>query len=132
MLDRLTRSILGLAALALAAALVSHRVEAARDFTEPSPTAMEIVVMEVVGCKYCPNFRENVGTPYAASPRAREIPLRYIDLNAEGASRLRLKSPIDTVPTAVLMRDHVEVGRIVGYVGPEDFARLVNRMLAQR
>lgn len=132
MLDRLTRSILALAALTLAAALASHRVEAARDFTEPPPTAMEIVVMEVEGCKYCPSFRENVGTAYAATPRGREIPMRFVDVNAEGAGRLRLRAPIDTVPTAVLMRDHAEIGRIEGYVGPEDFTRLVSQLLSQR
>lgn len=128
---RITRLILGLAALAVAAVLASPRVEAARDFTPPPPKAMEIVVMEVNGCKYCPRFRENVASAYSASPRGREIPMRFIDVNAEGAARLKLKSPIDTVPTAVLMREHAEVGRIEGYVSPEDFARLVTQLLAR-
>lgn len=131
MLDRLNRPILALAALAAGAMLVSQRVEAARDFTAPPPTGFEIVVMEVNGCKYCPRFRENVAPAYTASPRGRDIPMRFMDLNAEGAGQLRLKSPIDTVPTAVLMHNHSEVGRVEGYVSPEDFARLITSLLAQ-
>jgi hypothetical protein len=131
---RLARPVLGLLgalATAAVAALVvtTPGAEAARDPQPPVTTALEIVVIEVGGCKYCPLLRQDVADGYARSPRAREVPIRFVDVTAEGADRLKLKAPIATVPTAILLRNHVEIGRIEGYVSPEDFTRLLTDLL---
>lgn len=94
-------------------------------------TSFELVVLEAEGCIYCQIFRRDVVPAYAVSPRAREVPLRFVDLNEPHVDRLGLSQPIDLVPTVVLMKDHREVGRITGYVGPEAFFHSVNRLLAQ-
>ena len=125
------RNLLTCSAAVLTALLLVSRVEAARDM-EAAPafgSGLEIVVMEVEGCLYCPIFRRDVWPVYLASPRARDVPLRFQDLNAAGAERLKLRAPIETVPTAVLVRDGVEAGRITGYVGPELFPRMVTDLL---
>lgn len=129
MLHRILCLVLTLVAV-LATIIAATRVEAARDYAPPAPTGLEIIVMEVSGCRYCPLFRQDVAPAYSASPRARDVPLRFMDVTAVGADQLKLKAPIDTVPTAVLMRDHVEIGRIEGYVGAETFARLVTQILS--
>jgi len=118
-----------LTAAALALTLPSSPAGAARDLQEPPATALEIVVIEVGGCKYCPLLRQDVAEGYARSPRARDVPIRFVDVTATGADRLKLKSPVNIVPTTVLMHNNVEVGRIEGYVAPDDFARLVTDLL---
>lgn len=94
-------------------------------------TNLELVVLEAEGCIYCQIFRRDVAPAYEVSPRAREVPLRFVDLNEPNAGKLGLSDPIDLIPTVVLMKDHREVGRITGYVGPEAFFHSVNRLLAQ-
>ncbi|MDO9382397.1 MAG: hypothetical protein Q7T86_05990 [Hyphomicrobiaceae bacterium] len=131
MIKLLKRTVLGLA-VAAAAFTNSPHANAARDLVAQAGSGIEIVVIEVNGCKYCPLFRQSVVPAYAATPRARDVPIRFIDINAEGADRLKLKSPIATVPTSVVMRNHVEVGRIEGFVGAEDFARLISSLLASQ
>lgn len=127
------RSILTLAATLTAAALLPPSVEAARDMDAPPPdSGFEIVVMEVEGCRYCPLFRSNVLPVYLATPRGRDVPVRFQDLNAADMNRLKLKGAIDVVPTAVLMRDKAEIGRIPGYVAPETFARMITDMMLGR
>ena len=131
MIKLLKRTVLGLA-VAAAAFTNSQHANAAHDLVAEAGSGMEIVVIEVNGCKYCPLFRQSVVPAYEATPRARDVPIRFIDINAEGADRLKLKAPIATVPTSVVMHNHVEVGRIEGFVGAEDFARLISSLLAGR
>ena len=90
----------------------------------------ELVVLEAEGCIYCQIFRRDVLPAYEVSPRAREVPLRFVDLNKSETDKLALSEPIELVPTVVLFKDHKEVGRIAGYVGPEAFFHSVNRMIA--
>lgn len=129
MFQRLNRPILGLLTIILAAS--AAQVQAARDLSIPTQRNMEIIVMEVPGCKYCPLFREHILPAYSASPRAKEMPIRFVDVSAADTSKLKLISPIETVPTAVLMQNNKEIGRIEGYVGPQDFGRLVSAILGR-
>lgn len=129
MFQRLNRPILGLLTVILAAS--AAQVQAARDLSIPTQRNMEIIVMEVPGCKYCPLFREHILPTYSASPRAKEMPIRFVDVSAADTSKLKLISPIKTVPTAVLMQNNKEIGRIEGYVGPQDFGRLVSAILGR-
>jgi thioredoxin-related protein len=41
-----------------------------------------------------------------------------------------LTSPVDVVPTFVVLKSRHEVGRISGYVGPENFFHSINYLLA--
>jgi thioredoxin-related protein len=89
----------------------------------------ELVVLEVEGCLYCTLFRRDVLPRYQASPRAQRVPIRFVDLNEKAADELGLDGPVLVVPTLVLIRHNREVGRVPGYVGPENFFHAVNHLL---
>jgi thioredoxin-related protein len=109
--------------------------EAQLDETQPAgalPDAdLQIVVLEVEDCTYCSLFRRHVVPAYSVSPRSREVPLKFVDMNAPAYQELGLTGPVDTVPTTVLMRNNREVGRISGYVGPENFFHAINHLLGR-
>lgn len=122
----------------LAAAGVSvlgREGQAARDAASPIVTGSigaarnELVVYEMPSSAYCRLFRRDVVPAFERSTRARTLPMRFVDLSAEGASEAGLDAPVTTVPTVVLLRDGREVGRITGYTGPENFFHLVNHMM---
>lgn len=119
---------------ALAAASFFSSGRAAHDIVTsalPAPR-LELVVIEAPGCIYCSLFRRTVLPTYEASPRAREIPIRFVDIEAATASKLALRAPIDVVPTVVLLKDNTEVGRIPGYVGPEIFFHSINYLISHQ
>lgn len=93
--------------------------------------SVQLVVFETDDCVYCNLFRRHVLPAYVASPRSRAVPLRFVDLNAPDAGRVGLDAPVDMLPTAVLLRNNREVGRIPGYVAPESFFHAVNHLMSQ-
>jgi thioredoxin-related protein len=120
-------------ALAALLAFAAQKVRAARDLDAPAAgsSGLELVVLEVPGCIYCPVFRRDVLPRYEVSPRASEVPLRFLDLNDKAADRLELEGPVDVAPTVVLLKDNREIGRIPGYVGPENFFHAVGYLLSR-
>jgi len=92
-------------------------------------SSLQIVVFEVSNCIYCSLFRRHVEPVYAASAQARSVPMRFMDLNDSSADYVTLQRPVDQVPTAVLIENNKEIGRIPGYVGPEVFFRAVSHLL---
>ena len=76
-------------------------------------------------------FRRDVLPRYDAFARGRELPIRFLDLNDAAADRLELEGPVDIAPTAVLLKDNREVGRIPGYLGPDNFFHAVGHLLTQ-
>lgn len=91
---------------------------------------MELVVMEAPGCTYCTLFRRDVLPSYENSERAKDVPIRFVDINDEAADALGLDGPVDVVPTFVVLKNNKEVGRIPGYTGPEIFFHTINYLLA--
>lgn len=127
------RRVLTSAALVLAVLLLGEtRGNAARDLLIPADGEgrLQLVLVEVDGCIYCEIFRRDVLPKYRESARGRDVPLRFVDLNAPEADELGFESPIVTVPTVVLLKNNVEVGRIQGYVGPENFFHSVHRLFS--
>jgi thioredoxin-related protein len=88
-------------------------------------TSMELIVFEHPDCIYCAVFRRDVAASYQRSAPAAEAPLRYVDIAKSDIGALRLKEGIDMVPTAVLMKNGEEVGRISGYWGREGFFKML-------
>ena len=105
---------------------------AALDFTDPAeaPSDLEIVVVEAPGCIYCNLFRRDVWPFYENSQRAKTVPMRFVDVNSDAVEELGLAGPIDSVPTALVLRQNMEVGRIPGYTGPQSFFLSIDRLLA--
>lgn len=120
-----------LSVLLLAANPPSH---AARDLaTSAKPSAgLELVVLEVPGCIYCNVFRRDVFPAYTRSKRAEDLPIRFLDLNDPAADNIRYAQPVTIVPTVILIEDNREVSRIPGYVGRDNFFRLVSAMMGER
>lgn len=92
---------------------------------------LQLVVLEAPGCTYCNLFRKYVVAAYETSPKSRSLPLKFIDLNDEAYAELGLDGPVDMVPTTVLLQNNREIGRIPGYVGPENFFHAVNHLMGR-
>lgn len=119
-----------LLALAVVLGLVRPLGAAREQATKPA-VRLELLVIEVAGCTICDLVRIHIQPAYEASPRAREVPLRYVDITSMDELRLGLSERVATVPTIVLMRDGREVDRISGYTGPENFFAALGEMLEQ-
>lgn len=119
--------------LALTAILApAQRGDAARNdaLVTPSASAYELVIVEVDGCIYCEVLRRDVMPAFNASPEAKEITVRFLDLNTPEAKKLELtEGPLTTVPTVLLVKANREVGRAAGYMGPEGFFHSIKWML---
>lgn len=107
-----------------------HAARSVDSLSLPAGDDVELIVFEVDGCNYCRLFRRDVLPAYMMSPRAGEVPIRFVDLN-DGSGGVRLTSQIDVVPTAVLVRNNRETGRITGYSGPESFFQLMRYLLTR-
>ena len=125
---RIIATVLLAASLLLGAA---PRLDAAREQATTPANRLELLVIEVAGCTICDLVRIHIQPAYESSPRARQVPLRYVDITSIDETRLGLVERVATVPTIVLMRDGREVDRISGYTGPEHFFVALTDMLDQ-
>jgi thioredoxin-related protein len=101
-----------------------------RDAALPNLGNMQLIVMEAEGCIYCNVFRRDVLPSYEVSERGKEMPVRFVDVNDVPKTGIELQSPIDILPTFVITKDNREIGRIPGYVGPEDFFHSIAYLLS--
>ena len=115
--------------LGLTAALAPAASQAAPDRDSLPGTGFELIAFEAPGCNYCPIFRRDVVPSYAATRAGKTAPLRFIDVNDRAADQLQLSGPVTMVPTVVLVRDGVEIGRINGYFGRENMHRMLDTLL---
>ncbi|MBX9926628.1 MAG: hypothetical protein K2Y05_09730, partial [Hyphomicrobiaceae bacterium] len=103
---------LSVALISVVIALPGEQLFAARNesLVEPVASPYELVVVEIEGCTYCPILRRDAIPAFQASPEAREVGLRFLDLNAEEANKLKLtEGPVTVVPTLLLVKDNQEV-----------------------
>ena len=105
--------------------------EAARDpsFAPVSSPTRELIALEMENCPICSLMRTEVAPAYARTPRSLAVPMRFVSLDRVEAKGMRLSGPITVLPTVLLMRDGVEVDRITGYLGPDNFLQVVGSML---
>jgi len=120
-----------IAAIVAAVPLTSGRALQHIETAAHSAPRLEVVVIESEYCIYCDLFRRDVVPFYQDSPRARDVPLRFLDLADVSARKLVLAEPISVVPTVLVLRDNEEMGRIPGYVGWENFFHSINCLLAR-
>lgn len=119
-----------LLALALLAWPAGRELRAARDIAATATDErMELLVLEIRNCAICGLVRTHLQPAYERTPRARDMPMRYVDVTSLDETKLGLKAPIDTVPTIVLMRNGQEVDRIAGYLAPEMFFTVLTHMI---
>jgi thioredoxin-related protein len=110
--------------------LNSGRAEVDPNATIPASGNIQLIVMEAEGCIYCSIFRRDVLPSFEMSERGKEMPVRFVDVNDVEKSGIELRSPIDILPTFVVIKDNQELGRIPGYMGPEDFFHSINYLLS--
>lgn len=96
----------------------------------PLGSSVELVVVETSDCRYCALFKRTVLPAYATSPQTRDVPVRFVDAATLKDGAITLTRPVEVVPTAILVRGGIELGRISGYVGRQNFFRSINRLLA--
>jgi CRISPR/Cas system CSM-associated protein Csm3 (group 7 of RAMP superfamily) len=99
---------------------------------ERSGPTVELVVIEARQCPMCRLFRDEIAPVYRATARSERAPLRFVDVAHTDPATLNLAAPVEIVPTVILMRDGVEIDRLVGYTGPEIFMRAVGVMLGEQ
>lgn len=127
------RSLFAIAIFALSLAVPSHAPIAGIDRTSPLPTpenGFELVVVEADGCIYCGLFRRAVLPAYQLSDDSKAMPIRFIDVNEIETAQLDFTAPVSIVPTFVVVKSRHEIGRIAGYVGPENFFHSINHLRA--
>lgn len=126
----------GLAALGLILVLMLTPLSSGSAGIDPdapvphNATNLQLLVMEAPGCIYCSIFRRDVLPSYQTSERGKDMPVRFVDVNDVDKTGVTLESPIDILPTFVIVRDNKEVGRIPGYMGPENFFHSINYLLS--
>lgn len=91
--------------------------------------SFELIVVEADGCIYCQIFRRDVLPVYQTSEEGKKVPIRFVDVNDVDANHLDFNGSVDIVPTFVVVKSRHEVGRIAGYVGPENFFHSINYLL---
>lgn len=119
-----------LTALAVAIALSAPAAHAVRDRAgTPRPQRLELVVIEVAGCSACPLVRTQLLPRWEETAWARTVPMRFVDITSRDEAGLGLATPVETVPTIVLMRDGREIDRVAGYMAPSTFIEAIGQVL---
>lgn len=97
----------------------------------PGATDVELVVVEAGNCAYCYIFRRDVLPSYQSSERGKQVPVLFVDVNDTATAHLKLLTSIDVVPTFIVTKNRVEIGRLQGYSGPENFYHAINYLLTK-
>ncbi|MEO0618123.1 MAG: hypothetical protein AAFZ01_02460 [Pseudomonadota bacterium] len=90
----------------------------------------EVVVFEAGRCVACPRFRDAVVRPYFRSDRGDALPMHVVDYDALGTAGRALRAPVTELPTSVVLRGGIEIGRVVGNPGATRFLAAMDRISA--
>ena len=92
----------------------------------------QLVMITSSHCPWCEAFEDDdVGKGYDRTEEALIYPLRRHDFYQKIPDDLAHLTPATMTPTFIVMRDGVEVGRIVGYPGAELFWWRISEFTAQ-
>lgn len=99
---------------------------------DPVPAALGpgtmLVMIEGPDCPYCRKWEREVGPGYRASDEGKIAPLVK---RMKGHNDLSGIRGIAYTPTFILVERGMEVGRIIGYAGPDFFWGELERLLRQ-
>lgn len=93
---------------------------------EPAAGGVQLIMIEDPGCPYCARWHEEVGPSYAASAEGRFARLVRRGRNHPEVAKFE---NIIYSPTFIIARNGVEIGRIVGYPGPDFFWGFLTNIL---
>ena len=91
----------------------------------------QLVMITSSHCPWCEAFEDDVGKGYDRTEEALFYPLRRHDFYQKIPDDLAHLTPATMTPTFIVVRDGVEVGRIVGYPGAELFWWRISEFTAQ-
>ncbi|MEZ5851446.1 MAG: hypothetical protein R3D68_12445 [Hyphomicrobiaceae bacterium] len=121
------------ACLLLMLGLGATPLSAARDDSVPAQgPRLEFLVLEVRNCVVCDLVRQNIRPLYESSTPSRAVPMRFVDITRIDERGLGLSSPVQTLPTIVLMREGQEVDRMTGYMAPGVMLRQMSLMITSQ
>ncbi len=92
--------------------------------------AGELVMFWAAGCPWCAAWDRDIAAVYPRTEEAKRLPLRRVDLRARRPDDLRYIEGIRFTPTFVAVEDGREYGRIVGYIGEDQFWGLLGQIVA--
>jgi thioredoxin-related protein len=93
--------------------------------------AAELIMFETSGCPWCVRWHAEVGPGYMNSIEGKRAPLRIHRVETASAAGVTLAAPVVISPTFVLADHGREVGRIVGYPGPDFFWGFIGQLMAK-
>jgi thioredoxin-related protein len=128
------RSILLGLGLAIFIASIAQAVHDSRLLTRLSnpfqpASPFEVLVFQRDPCTYCDVFRRDVLPRYLDGKFATQAPMRFVDIDTGSSADLGISTPLSVLPTAVVLKNGVEIARIPGYTGPDTFFRLMDHIL---
>ena len=91
----------------------------------------QLVMITSSHCPWCEAFEDDVGKGYDRTEEALGYPLRRHDFYQKMPDDLAHLTPATMTPTFIVIRDGVEIGRIVGYPGAELFWWRISEFTAQ-
>jgi hypothetical protein len=99
--------------------------------TSTHADAAELIMFEASGCAWCVRWHAEVGPGYMNSIEGKRAPLRIHRVETASAAGVALAAPVVISPTFVLADQGREVGRIVGYPGPDFFWGFIGQLMAK-
>lgn len=94
--------------------------------------AAELVVFETEGCPYCIRWQRDVGEIYHLTDEGKALPLRRVEIAEPIPADLAHIPNVKLTPTFVVVHNGREVGRILGYIGEEQFWGLLGEIIKER
>jgi len=91
--------------------------------------AAELVMFERQGCEWCEAWDEEIAPIYPKTVEAKIAPLRRVDMDDPVPASFQDLKAVIYSPTFVLMNQGREIGRIVGYAGPDFFWAQLEELL---
>jgi thioredoxin-related protein len=91
----------------------------------------QLVMITSSHCPWCEAFEDDVGKSYDLTEEALIYPLRRHDFYKAMPDDLAHLTPATMTPTFIVVRNGVEVGRIIGYPGAELFWWRISEFTAQ-
>lgn len=91
-------------------------------------SGLRLIMVDDVGCVYCRKWDAEVGVIYERSAVSTVAPL---ERRPKRHGDLAPYEPLAYTPTFILVRDGMEIGRIVGYPGADFFWAEFERLVAK-
>ncbi|MBK0329100.1 hypothetical protein I5535_17630 [Rhodobacteraceae bacterium F11138] len=92
--------------------------------------AVELVMVEQVGCEWCARWNEEIAPAYPNTPEGQFAPLRRVDLRALPED-LDIARRVSFTPTFLIVDGNRELARLEGYPGENFFWPVLAKLLVQ-